>query len=116
MANPVSYLIDESVPGSIVRAMEHVELDFVESQHVLGKGTEDRVILAYAAEHDLVVITRDIHTMVGFFWAFVAEAGEHPGLVVILNKYIQQVGAIARWLGTRESARLKNQVAFYPDE
>lgn len=116
MSNPVSYLIDESVYGSLVKAMEHAELTFVESQHVLGKGTDDRVILTYAAENGLVVITRDINTMVGFYWEYVIEIGEHPGLVVILDKYVRQIGSTVEWLGTRDAGRLRNQTAFYPDD
>ena len=116
MPDPVTYITDEDIDGRIVKGMAHAEVPFVRSQDVLGKSASDPEILAYAAEHNRVVISHDSRTMRSYFWDYVNEHWDHPGLIIIIQEDSWQVGEIVQWLSTRQPGQLRTRETFYPDE
>ena len=116
MPDPVCYITDEDTDGRIVKGMEHAGVPFVRSQDVLSKSADDPEILAYAAEHNMVVISHDVHTMRDYFWDFVSKHWDHPGLILIVQDDSRKVGTIVRWLSSRQPEQLRSRETFYPDE
>jgi hypothetical protein len=109
---------DEDVHDDIVRGLRRREpaLDIVRAVDVGLDRTPDPVILEWAASHDLVVLTGDLNTMVGFAWDRVKAAQNMPGVVALLEnigvgRVIDDILLVALCYAPDE---IKNQVLFIP--
>ena len=73
-------LADENFNGDIVRGLQlrRPSLDIVRVQDVGLAGAEDPDILAWAAEHDRIVLTHDRATMANFAYERVVVGAEMP--------------------------------------
>ncbi len=58
------------------------EIDFQVLQGALPEGTRDPEVLAFAAEHDRVLVSHDVNTMPRHFREF-TRARTSPGLILI---------------------------------
>src|SRR5438046_2106668 len=77
---------DEDVHDDIIRGLRRREpaLDIVRAVDVGLDHTPDSIILAWAADHERILITGDLNTMVGFAWARVLSAQPMPGVLALL--------------------------------
>lgn len=87
----LAFLLDENVPGRILRAIQrhnqHSELALdvvrVGEPHELPLSAGDRTILRWAEEHRHILVTEDKHTMARHLRAHL-DAGRHcPGILLI---------------------------------
>lgn len=74
---------DEDVHGDILRGLRRrlPEIDLVRAQDVLGEGTADVEVLAWAAAANRVLITNDRKTMVNFACQRVSRGEAMPGII-----------------------------------
>src|SRR5690349_3282598 len=73
-------LSDEDVHDDIIRGLRRREptLDIVRAVDVGLMRTADPIILAWAADHERILITGDLNTMIGFAWDRVHAARVCP--------------------------------------
>ena len=110
---------DADVHGAIVRGRRRKlpELDLVRVQDALPEGVRDPDVLAWAAEHDRVVLTNDRSTMIGF--ARQRAVADEPFAGLIATTVEQSIGGaiddlslIVECLTSQEMREL--QVIFLP--
>jgi hypothetical protein len=84
---------DADVHGDIIRGLRRrlSHIDLIRVQDALPEGTQDRVILEWAAAENRVLITNDRNTMVGFANERVTTGLVMPGLIVTNNS--QSIGS-----------------------
>jgi len=102
-----------AIHRQLVDGMRHAGLNVVRAVDVLPAGTLDFQHLAYTARQNMVIVSHDASTMPAAFWAFL-EISEHPGLIIIAQKYSQQVGDIVEWIESQAASTLRNNVRYYP--
>src|SRR6516225_10124709 len=109
---------DEDVHYDIIRALRRREpnLDIVRASEVGLNHTADPNILEWAANHDRVLLTGDLNTMVGFAWNRVRAAQPMPGVLALLEnvgvgRVIEDILLVAMCATPLE---LKDQVLFLP--
>lgn len=74
----VSLCTDEHVPGVFVTALRSTDFDVVRAKSVFGERTDDRRLLEYCAEEDLVFLTHDKKDFAGA----VGNDVDHAGIVI----------------------------------
>lgn len=86
---PVRYLFDENCNARIVRGIRRrtSKLDVVTVQEAGLDSADDSTILAYAAEHGLVVVSHDARTMIAHATAQLLGNPPMAGLIVIPQTY-----------------------------
>jgi len=79
------YLADEDFDNRILRAFRRAvpELDWVRVQDFGLSGSEDELIVQYAAEQRRVVLTRDVSTMTAAAYRRIGLALPMPGMIVV---------------------------------
>ena len=79
----LAYLLDECVHGGLFEALSEQEpkLDVVRVQDVGLKSTDDRRILARAADEGRLVVTNDRSTLIGFAYDRVIAGRPMPECV-----------------------------------
>ena len=84
MSRP-KFLADENFESAILRGLRRrsAEIDIIRVQEQGLSGTDDRIILDWAAEHNRVVLTHDLRTMPAFAYERVGENREMPGLIAM---------------------------------
>lgn len=96
------YFLDECVHGGLLEALLQLQprLDVVRVQDVGLGSTDDRVILARAADEGRLVITNDRSTLIGFAYERVLAGERMPGVVVLnqamsLGDTVEQLAIIS---------------------
>ncbi len=90
----LALLCDENFNGDIIRGLllSYSELDLVRVQDVGLQSTDDPTILAWAVQHDRIVLTHDRATMPDFAYSRIAEGLTMPGIFVVNDRMaIRQV-------------------------
>lgn len=84
---------DVDVRGELIRGLRRrvPHLDLVRSQDALPENAPDRVVLAWAAAEDRVLITNDRSTMIRFACERVAGGEPMAGLIITTNQ--QSIGS-----------------------
>ncbi len=79
------FLADENIPTALVRALRIrvPGIDIVRTHDVNLDGKSDPEILAWAAEHQRIVLTRDVNTMTKHAFRRAERDLPMPGLVVL---------------------------------
>jgi predicted nuclease of predicted toxin-antitoxin system len=79
---------DENFNGDIVRGLlfRLPDLNLVRVQDLGIKGAIDRVVLAWAAENNRIVVTHDRTTLPAFAYERVASGQPMPGVIVINDR------------------------------
>lgn len=112
------FLTDENFHGPIVRGLllRRPGLDLVRVQDVDLNGASDPEVLAWAADHDRIVLTRDYRTMPDHANARIAAVQPMPGLFVV-NSDVLVRQAIEELLLTddcSEQSAWVNQILRFP--
>jgi predicted nuclease of predicted toxin-antitoxin system len=77
----VKFLFDHDVPDDLGHVLRHLGHDLVLLREVLPGTTADREVLAYAAAHELIVVTCNRDDFVAL-----ADAQPHRGLIVLFRR------------------------------
>lgn len=81
-------LADENLNGTIVRGLlrSRPDITLVRVQDVGLEGADDPTILAWAAEHDYILLTHDLATMPDFAYERVSAGLAMPGVFVLNDR------------------------------
>lgn len=81
-------LADENFNGDIVRGLllRHTDFDILRVQDVGLRGDDDPDILAWAAEHNRIVLTHDRATMPEYAYQRVAAGKEMPSVFIVNDR------------------------------
>jgi hypothetical protein len=84
----LQWLADENFNNDILRALFRVnrDLDIVRAQDVGLSGAEDEVVLAWAAEHNRVLLTHDVSTITAHAYRRVMKREAMPGVFEVSNR------------------------------
>ena len=95
----ISFLADENLKRKIVTGMlrRNPLVDVLRAQDAGLTGVEDRVLLEWAAQHDRVLLTHDVQTLVGFAWEIV-RLGEPMAGVIVLGRNLRVSQAVEELL------------------
>jgi predicted nuclease of predicted toxin-antitoxin system len=79
---------DENFNGDIVRGLllRRPTLDLVRLRDTGLEGVEDRAVLAWAAEHNRILLTHDRTTMPDFAYARMVAGKPMPGVFVVNDR------------------------------
>jgi predicted nuclease of predicted toxin-antitoxin system len=72
----VKLIADEHIPNSFIAALRAEEYDIVRSKDILPEGEDDSEIVAYAEEHNRVILSED-----GDFRGREIDLDDHPGVI-----------------------------------
>lgn len=114
----LAYLTDEHVPRAFVRGLRarRPDLDVVRVQDVGLRTADDPTVLAWAANHNRVVVTFDRETMPGYAQDRIDQGEPMTGLVVVSDS-MSMGAAIDDLLILAECSfenELHGQVQFLP--
>src|SRR6266566_3700316 len=89
----VRLLADENFNGDAIDGLRsrRAELDLVRVQDVGLTRTDDRVILAWAASHDRILLTHDKETVPGFANARVVAGDPMPGVFLATGMTVREI-------------------------
>ncbi len=114
----LSLISDEDVHDDIIRALRRREptLDVVRAVDVGLGQTPDPLILGWAADHERILITGDLNSMVGFAWARVQSGEAMTGVLALLEnigvgRVIEEILLVALCCAPEE---IKDQVLYIP--
>ena len=112
------FLSDETFNGDVVRGLllRRPDLDLVRVQDVGLQGADDPSVLAWAAEHDRIVLTHDRATLPARAFERV-EAGQPMPGVFVVNDYLPIGQAIEELLlveGCADPTEWSDRVLFLP--
>jgi hypothetical protein len=89
----VRFLADENFDNDILRGVWRriPDAQFDRVQDLIPEA-DDPTILSYAAEHGYIVLTHDVNTMRGFYYARITEGLPVPGLFLVIKE--TPIGAV----------------------
>lgn len=93
---PLKFLADQNFNQRIVRGMLRLapQVDIVHAYEEGLARTEDPMVLAWAAEHNRVVLTHDVTTMTLFATARVEQGLPMPGLFLVQHPPVAMASII----------------------
>ena len=82
------FLADENFNNQIVRGIlrRNPDIEIVRVQDIGLSQTDDRIILEWAAQQGLVVLTHDVATMADFAYERVSEGLSMPGIFEVSRR------------------------------
>lgn len=90
----MKFLADENFNNAILRGLRRripeVNLTRVQDTELAGK--PDTELLAWAAQHEYIVLTHDVNTMRGYFYERIEDGLPVPGLFLVQGN--KPVGAV----------------------
>ena len=114
----VRLLADENLNRVIVTATARLEpsLEFLVATEVGLAGQPDPLVLAYAAQHGLVVVTHDVRTMIAFAKERLARGEPMPGLFLASQEASPREisESLAFIWATTSAEEWSGQIAFLP--
>ncbi len=112
------YLADDDFDNRILRAFRRAEpaLDWVRVQDAGLSGCDDELVLEFAAQHQRVVLSRDVSTMIAAAYRRVEQAEPMPGLIVVPHRMAIGQAAEELIFLAKESApgEWQGQVIYLP--
>lgn len=96
----MNFLADENFDNDVLRGVERrvPDIRVTRVQDIEIAGADDPQVLAYAAEHGLIILTHDVSTMRGYFYERVAADLPVPGLFLIHKR--TAIGRVVEALAT----------------
>lgn len=80
------------------------------------KGPKDPPLLAWAAEHERILVTHDVNTIPKYAYEWIQGGEPMPGVIVILEDLAigKAIEELAILVGCCEAEELENQVKYLP--
>jgi hypothetical protein len=111
-------LSDENFDGNVVAGVRrcYPEIDLVRAQDVGLSGREDPDVLAWAAEHGRILLTRDKKTMIEYAKRRVDDGLPMPGVFVLRRRISIKDAIEAVWMVAEASdhADWDKQIRWLP--
>ena len=111
-------LIDENLDQRILRGLklQFPHLEYIVVQEAGLKGLKDPPLLAWAAEHQRILVTHDVNTIPKYAYERIQGGAPMPGVIVIpedlaIGKAIEELAIL---VGCGEAEELENQVKYLP--
>ena len=81
----IAFVADENLKRKYIASLRRLNpgIDVVRAQDVGLTGLDDCLLLEWAAEHQRVILTHDVQTLVGFAWDLVRTKSPMAGVIVI---------------------------------
>jgi hypothetical protein len=113
------FLADENLSNNLIRGLlRRRPLDLVRAREVGLAGASDPIVLAWAADADRIVISRDFRTLPTFAWERISQELSMPGLLLVRAGAAFE-GVVADVLlldDVCDADELRNQVWYLPLE
>lgn len=95
----IAFLADENLKRKFITGLlrRSPSVDVVRAQDVGLTGVEDPILLDWAAQHNRVLLTHDVQTLVGFAWESV-RTGKPMAGVIVLGKQLRVSQAVEELL------------------
>ena len=114
----VQWLADENFNNDILRALFRLncDLDIVRAQDVGLTGAGDEVVLAWAAEHNRVLLTHDVSTITAHAYRRVMKGDAMPGVFEVSRRVTIRAAAedILLLSECSDSGEWEGQVRYLP--
>lgn len=114
----VRLLADENLSRVIVTVTARLEpsLEFLVATEVGLAGQPDPVVLDYAAQNGLIVVTHDVRTMIAFAKERIAAGTTMPGLFVVSQEDSPReiVESLVFIWASRPAEEWQGQIVFLP--
>lgn len=111
-------IADENLNGDILRGLllREPEMDIVRVQDVGLLGANDPAVLAWAAEHNRIVLTHDRTTMPDFAYERVAAGNRMPGLFMLDDRLATglAIEEIMLLVACTEQDEWRDRIAYLP--
>ncbi|MDT5123256.1 MAG: hypothetical protein QOC96_2738 [Acidobacteriota bacterium] len=90
-------LLDENLNHRILRGLKLrlPDLDYILAQDAGLKGLPDTEVLAWAAEHQRILVTHDLKTIPRYAYARIVVGEQLPGVIAISKSFIFEVNCSA---------------------
>ena len=118
MPDALRLLIDENLDHRILRGLKLrlPSLDCVITQATELKGVDDPALLAWAAEHDRILVTHDLKTIPRYAYERIEAGKSMPGVIAIpkdlaIGQAIEEMVIIIECCAATE---LENEVFYLP--
>jgi Domain of unknown function (DUF5615) len=118
MPDALRLLIDENLDHRILRGLKLrlPSLDYIIAQATELKGVDDLELLAWAAEHDRVLVTHDLKTIPRYAYERVEAGRSMPGVIAVpddlpVGQAIEEMVIIIECCAATE---FKNAVFYLP--
>jgi len=111
-------LIDENFDQRILRGLRLriPHLDYLVVQDTELQGVKDRPLLAWAAEHQRILVTHDVNTVPKYAYERVSAGEPMVGVIVVpedlaIGITIEELTLLIEWCAAED---LENQVKYIP--
>jgi predicted nuclease of predicted toxin-antitoxin system len=113
------FLVDEHIPNAVVRQLQRKYpqvVDVVRASDVGLTGASDPELLAWAAQHERIVITRDKATLTKFAYERMQQGLSMPGVIAItrnlpIGRLLEELALIVELATPQE---LADRVYYLP--
>lgn len=114
----IRFLADENFNGRIVRGIRLINPDaaIIRAQDTEIYEAPDPMVLEWAAEHGYIVLTHDVHTMIGFAYERIAAGLPMFGVIVVPQALAigQVIDELLTMLGASTAEEWANRVEYLP--
>ncbi|WIG58947.1 MAG: hypothetical protein OJF49_001694 [Ktedonobacterales bacterium] len=88
LGGSIRFLTDENFRAAIVRGLRRRQpgMDILTTPEAHNLGMHDPQVLVFAAEHDRILLSHDVNTMIADFDAFLASGQHSPGLFLVAQE------------------------------
>lgn len=94
----ITFYTDDDVDGPAIRWARNLSVPIVTANDAGNRGAYDPVHFAYAAEHNLVLVTGNVQDFEKLFYEWAQSGRDHPGMVLITPEHRTSSGLIAQEL------------------
>ncbi len=84
-ASAITFLLDENIDVTLAAQLRRKQpaIDVQTAVEAGTRGLKDPLLLAWAADHDRILITHDKRTMPAHFYDFLFGGHESPGIILV---------------------------------
>jgi hypothetical protein len=111
-------LADENFHSDILRGLLRAKptLDFVRVQDTELYQADDSIVLEWAARENRILLTHDVHTMIGYAYDRVEDGLPMPGVIEVSNDISlgQAINELLLVIDASEPSELKDRVIYIP--
>src|SRR4051794_29900171 len=112
------FLADENFNNRILQSVlrENSDFNMIRVQDIEVYGADDPAVLAWAAQENRILLTRDVNTLIDFAYDRVRAGLPMPGVIEIRQQVSigQAISELLLLIGASEASEWENRVTFLP--
>ena len=112
------FLADENFNNRILQGVlrENSDFNMIRVQDIEVYGADDPAVLAWAAQENRILLTRDVNTLIDFAYDRVRAGLPMPGVIEIRQQVSigQAISELLLLIGASEASEWENRVTFLP--